>query len=377
MSISPTRYTAINDCAMREVWAANHAPALLPSTPAARLGTAVHKLLEEAGNGRFTSGGDDAIAQRWQELVVAAETTMSENWLERHLVPLSIAIADFEVRRIQALERARHLSGKVQMDDSGYARDPGRLLHGFEVAVSSPDGLVRGRIDEVTVSDSQPVIRDYKSGAIFESRSGEAAVVKQAYETQLWMYASLYAQSTGTWPRRLEVVPVLGASKEVTFDADTCDALVREAREALRLVNERIEATDSPSNLEFALANPKPQACMYCAYRPACLPYRTAARQGLGWPCDIWGSLVEMEQLADGRHLLSLRCADGIVSVRGVASELRHPALRTLGAGDDVAIFSLGKTGSSRMFTETPFTVIYRISAASSGSTEPVEGAVP
>ena len=373
-SISPTRYVALNDCAMREVWAGNHAPVLLPFTPTARLGTAVHTLLEEAGKGSFTSGGDDAIAQRWQELILAAEATMSQNWLERHLVPLSSAIADFEVRRIQALQRARYLNGKVRHTHESGRPLVGGLLHGFEVAVSSPDGLVRGRIDEVTVTDGQPVIRDYKSGAIFETRHGGPAVVKEAYETQLRMYASLYAQTAGTWPDGLEIVPVLGASEDVTFDPETCDALVRQARETLRVVNEMIEGIESPSNLEFALASPKPQACMYCAYRPACQPYRAALREEPGWPCDIWGSLAEIEQLADGRHLLSLRCADGIVSVRGVASEQRHPALRALGAGDGVAIFSLGRTGSSKMFTETPFTVIYRFPPASAGGTGPVDG---
>lgn len=47
--ISPSRFISLRECALREVWTANRQPSLLPTSPVAKLGTAIHKLLELAG----------------------------------------------------------------------------------------------------------------------------------------------------------------------------------------------------------------------------------------------------------------------------------------------------------------------------------------
>ena len=52
-TISPSRFTALQECALREVWAASQTPQLLPSSPSARLGSIIHRLLQEAGEGRL------------------------------------------------------------------------------------------------------------------------------------------------------------------------------------------------------------------------------------------------------------------------------------------------------------------------------------
>src|SRR5262245_19825417 len=80
--ISPSRYEALRQCALREAWAAAGEPPLLPLPPAARLGTAIHQLLEEAGKGQLAPGERGQIERRWEELVAEAETKMRASWLE-------------------------------------------------------------------------------------------------------------------------------------------------------------------------------------------------------------------------------------------------------------------------------------------------------
>lgn len=363
-SISPTRFIGIEQCALREMWSAAGAPHLLPSSPVARVGTVIHHLLEEAGRGSFASGDARAVDRRWRELIAGAERKMADGWLERHFVPLSRSVRDFEVRRIQARERALKLSvamsaARERVAAGGEAQLP---LHGCEVPVSTPDQRVRGRIDEVALGKQGPIIRDYKSGTIFEHASGNEHVLKAAYETQVRMYAALYAATSGRWPARLELVPILGAPETVTFDPDDCSALVEAAREALGAVNEAISAAGSPEAVQERLASPHPDVCTHCVFRPWCRPYRAASVAAGGhWPHDVCGRLKNIVTLAAGRVIIEIGRGDGVIRIRVVGSALRHPALDTLQPGDVVAVYNTRPTGSPTMLAESPFTVVYKV----------------
>jgi hypothetical protein len=53
LRISPSRYSALLACALREILVAARQAPLLPSYPAAHLGMIAHKLLELAFSGRI------------------------------------------------------------------------------------------------------------------------------------------------------------------------------------------------------------------------------------------------------------------------------------------------------------------------------------
>jgi RecB family exonuclease len=361
-SISPTRFASMRNCALREVWAANRAPALLPSSPAARLGTVIHRLLEEAGQATFRQGDSDAIDRRWEELVELAEQAMQSTWLERHIVPLRTSVSDFEVRHIQARERALELAETASHGQKPQAQVANsELPHGCEIPVSTRDGRIRGRIDAIVLSGNEAVIRDYKSGAIFEASAKHAPILKEAYETQLRMYAALYAQTCGRWPARLEVVPIFGPPQPVDLDEATCTALIDRARAALDDVNRAISMSGSGRELQQQLATPGAETCSHCTYRPACSSYQAISERQPPWPNDLWGRLDAITHLADGRLLMAIWCGEQVIRVRGLTAGGRHPALHLLEPDDPVAIFNLRATGSPTMFTESLFTVIYKM----------------
>lgn len=374
---SPTRYVALRQCALREMWGASGAPQLLPSFPAARVGSVIHQLLEDAGQGAFPRRDALAVDQRWQALIAEVEERMLASWLERHFVPLSLSVPDFEVRRIQARERALELSDTVSEtpDRPTGASDGPVPLHGCEVPVSTLDRRVRGRIDAVAPSRDGPVVRDYKSGAIFEPGAVKEHVLKEAYEIQLRMYAALYAVTSGRWPARLEVVPILGTPEPVTFDAESCNALVEAAREALDNVNQAIRLDRSSEAVQERLANPRPEVCAYCTFRPGCLPYRGARVAASGqWPHDVSGRLKGIATLADGSAVMEIDCAAGMIRIRGLSLAGRHPALEILQQGDAVAVYNARPTGSPAMLAESPFTVIYKMPEPFAQSDEAAAG---
>jgi len=360
--VSPSHTTGLATCALREVWAAGRTPSLLPVTPAARLGTVAHRLLEEAGRGLLAGFTQDGIAARWDEILHGAEEAAARSWLDRHLLPLSAAIPDFEVRKLQALSRAHALAEEAA--SSQHAEGTGtRQVSGFEMAVATPDGKAGGRIDAVIPTAEGPVIRDYKSGAIYERGIDQAPAVKAEYVTQLKLYAAIYAAMTGRWPARLEVLPLVGEPEAIPFTPTDCTRLLAEAVELRDAINAIVESDEPTATKMQRLATPAPTACGYCPYRPQCAEYAdAAAAEPTGWPLDVRGKIVEKQLLGNGRMMVSLEAGGTVTRVRGLdASPERHPAIHDSRVGDNLAAFNLRADGSPSSFSEGRFTVIYRI----------------
>lgn len=328
--------------------------------PSGRLGSVIHKLLEDAGRGLFAPPDTRRIEERWGELICSTEEGMMNSELERFFVPLRASVNSYEVRRIQAIMRAQEIAENMTRRATvAKKEDPGNLL-GCEVPVASADGLVRGRIDVVLASRHGPVLRDYKSGSIFEKGTKRLAQLKEAYETQLRIYAGLYFHTTGAWPSKLEVIPLFGPPQEVAFDKEGCHRLVEEARSILRETNEVLEeAKGSPLRLQERLAQPSPKICSFCLFRPACSPYLILPRKEAVWPKDISGSVEKVSRLGNKKFMIMLRNADNVITIRGLTPPPRHQALEELICGDEIAIYSLRRCGSDITFIETPFTTIY------------------
>jgi hypothetical protein len=224
---------------------------------------------------------------------------------------------------------------------------------------------VRGRIDAIVLTTDGPVIRDYKSGVIFEAGQDRRQTLKEAYKTQIRMYAALYAATSGTWPARLEVVPILGNPERVTFTAESSEGLVRAARKAMDEVNNSIQLGGPREAVYERLARPSPDVCITCMYRPGCGPYRRAATaEARSWPRDAWGRLKKQISLAGDRKLIEVDSGDVVVRVRGLTAGGRHPALSALKPGDSVAIFNGRGTGAAGMLAESSMTVLYKVPAA-------------
>ncbi len=86
--VSPSRFFSLKECALREIWSASRQESLLPPSPAAQLGTVIHRLLEAAGKGTLNAGNPADIENIWQKLVERTEQGMLQSWLQRSLAAL-------------------------------------------------------------------------------------------------------------------------------------------------------------------------------------------------------------------------------------------------------------------------------------------------
>lgn len=361
-ALSPSRATGLRACALREVWAAARSPALLPQAPAARLGSVAHSLMEEAGEGRFPAPTAAELGLRWEELVRQADTEASARWLDRHLAHLRTAVPDYEVRKLRAISAAEKLANDVRPHAQALGRDP-RALCGSEVHVMTPQGTAGGRIDAVVAGPDGVVIKDYKSGAIYDASEDGAGVVKDEYATQLRLYAAIYASMTGTWPARLELAPMAGTAVVIPFSPDQCNALLAQFLQLREDINAIVETPDSLPARIARLAAPSPATCSYCPYRPQCRPYReaTSTSPTLLWPLDRIGDLKEITVLGNGRLGVWITTEAEQVWIRGISPNRdRHPALEHARPGDRLGAFSLRPGRPATSFMEGPYTVFYR-----------------
>jgi hypothetical protein len=370
--LSPTSLPPIAACRLRGVWQASGQPPLLPSSPAAHLGTIIHRLFEEAGQGAFSDKTEPSGAEaRWHELVAEKEQAMSAQPLERRFVPLQQHIPKFEVLRIRTLARVAELSAGVQGREAGPAGADG-TPYGPELWVESTDGLIAGKIDRALPGPEGPILQDYKSGAIFSLGHGDQQELKPEYALQLRLYAALYHEQTGEWPSRLQLVPLIGEPRDVSFSAAECVKLLDDARNTLERINEDIARCGNDADaLESLLASPSSEACRYCSYRPACSKYLAldVPRED-PWPADVWGQLAALVRLGNGTLMLELDIrGESLFFVRGLADPVIDEAGLDLASKNiPVGIFNAKRTRSQRAFESGPQTSVVRGEATPVGN---------
>lgn len=365
--ISPSRYTQMIKCRLRGVWQGNYYSVLLPTSPTARLGIVAHKLLQLSAEAKLSTYNHANVESRWNELTQEIEQAMSNNWLERHLVPLQASVPRYEVVKQRALATAAEIAKSNYHLRQRLAPMVQAPVGGAEQRIQTPDGSIAGSIDRVVITDEGAVIQDYKTGDLLDDLDGKVQV-KPEYRTQIMLYAALWAQDTGTWPIRLELLPLTGDPVQVPFEPAECLALIEHARTILRDLNTYIASESARAEIECSrdIASPSPEVCGMCQYRPLCPAYLRADKFGEvdpRWPKDIIGVVNSIDILQNSKLRLSVRSIDNSNKVdvaRGITSSThRHPALSSLRPGDKVGIYNLARPGRDQTYSESLLTTIY------------------
>jgi hypothetical protein len=358
--LSPSRYLALEECRLREVWSSNGAENLLPLHPNARLGIVIHRIFEEAGRGHLGHGGQTLVEKCWNEAVATLEAQMQQSWIERSLLPLAQSINNFEVQRLRTIKKAHEIcSSPVVQKQQPTVAKPG---FGFELRVKTPEGEVGGVIDHAFEIDEQVVLEDYKTGLVLEQNSDGEDVLKSTYVTQLQFYAALYYFTFERWPDRLQVVSTQGPPILIPVNQETSLQLIDDAKAKLRAINDTIlHAVGAGDVVQRTLASPSPDACKKCLFRPNCQPYTTTkvSNPDESWPIDRIGVLKDLRTFANGYASLTLEDGADLCVIRSISPRPRHPALESANSGDRIGCFNLRRTAALNQYQETAYTTIY------------------
>jgi hypothetical protein len=179
----------------------------------------------------------------------------------------------------------------------------------MEERQSAFDGKLKGKAD-VIIRTAQPVIEDYKTGALYDP--DDPSQVKEQYRTQMLLYAVLEHEETGTWPIRATLIPLEGPPVEIDIVPAEAEEAARNALADLARYNEAVDAGGDP----LALASPSAEACLFCPYAIECPAFWSAAAPS--WGADgivaAAGEIRGSQTAQNGRLSISLRVVRGSLS---------------------------------------------------------------
>ena len=300
-------------------------------SPATRLGTVCHKVLEAAARGDLGRADEpewaDRFAQAWtaslgSQLAELAACEGPRPWPSPDRWP-------FYAQRLVATKRvARELSVE--------AADPSFDCFTEDELISS-DGTLRGQPDLIVRAPVHEV-RDYKTGPVAD----EHDVVREDYALQVQLYAVLEHENFGTWPERGLLIPLPGAARVVDVEPVLAEQARTRVRDALTAYNASVEADEIAD-----LGAPSPETCRYCEYAPHCIAFWAAWDDGWadhGLTAAV-GTVEEIRRAMRGGMTIDIAVesglsADGLLSVHGLDATAL-PLLSILSPGDAIALVGL------------------------------------
>ncbi|HHT9144464.1 MAG TPA: PD-(D/E)XK nuclease family protein [Candidatus Wunengus sp. YC61] len=343
--ISPSRYSALRLCALREIRTAGSQPPLLPISPSARLGMTAHKLLELTFSGQLKD--EESMLHCWENEIRNHELEMKNNILEKHLVPLALNTSNYKVKQIMTFNIVRILLREFNIQTKKVRKAE------TELWVQTKDEKIGGKIDSVKYADDGIYIIDYKTGAITNYFSNDNSV-KEEYQEQLKIYAGLYYESHGVWPVKLILIGLDKSEYNIPFNHEECLNLLNDAKSHFDKLNKLI--TSGLDSTDFAA--PSQAACRYCVYRPACKIYWVKRQDMDNWPTDFIGTVKDKKILGNGLFKVVLENKEKRVTIRGLSPE------RNIFLSHNVreAMFcNLGNDTTPGYFKELPMTTGYKL----------------
>lgn len=357
--ISASQFYWLKQCALRNICSKTTDP-LLPTSPKSIAGRITHRMLEEVDNRALDPQDEQAFRERWESEVEKAETEMASSWLSRRFVPLYESVPGLEVLYFQALKRGRDLDKKkLQGTGRGSAR--------AEVWVESSERDVVGRIDRVIDTGSGIILQDYKSGSIFATSDGDSDTnaVKESYAIQMKLYAGLYHDTFSVWPQKLQIIGLNGTDQPVEFSTSESRSLLDEAQDLRSKINRNVSAVQKGVSEPSVLANPTPQGCSFCSYRPGCEAY-WEAREKSGtsndWPVDLRGLVSDQESSMDGSYVLRVEVPgrDSNAILQRIRADMLKGEEQLIREGAYLAAYNLFPR-SDGSYVGTSYTAIYSL----------------
>jgi CRISPR/Cas system-associated exonuclease Cas4 (RecB family) len=312
--------------------------------------------LEAVGKGTLDPNDEEAFRDEWEARVEAEEGEMQSSWLHSRFVPLAESVPLLEVLYHQTKHRAKELHEKKEKSKGmGEART--------EEWVEAPHGGAGGFVDRVIETWEGPILQDYKSGALSPPEREEEDAIKESYKVQMKLYAALYHEKHGRWPRSLQLVALDDTVRTVDYTIEGARELLEEACEMLRDVNQMVSDIRENYASHSTLADPAPEKCQACGYRPGCQAYWGARddSDAESWPTDVRGRVLSRETDSGGRFVLRVSSTPGgdEISLHAILPEMiEEGKAKDLTEGAHVGAYNLYPQ-SENAYKATQHTAIY------------------
>jgi CRISPR/Cas system-associated exonuclease Cas4 (RecB family) len=341
--ISPSQFYSMKNCAYKSLLAeAFDKKPLLPVSPNAYLGTALHKMLELIAKGAVKN--EDDFNRMFDEQVKEVENNLQGQGYD-FFIPLQKNVKDFGMKKILLKKHLRTVSEQPAK--------PSGVKYYSEKWFESKDKFIAGKIDLVIEAGQEVEIIDFKTGAITQDVLDDAgeifSEVKEEYKEQLKLYAYLYFESTSKFPTELNLVDLAKQKFSVPFSQSECNSIFEEAKKLLDTTNASI------STQTFA-ANPTEANCKYCLYRPACSYYLKLIETDYSFN-DVSGLIKNVVKYQNGNVSVFLENGEQKITVTSFPFE-KFDELND-SRNKQISIYNLRKEATEFIYSAKKTTMIY------------------
>ncbi|HET8892542.1 MAG TPA: PD-(D/E)XK nuclease family protein [Gaiellaceae bacterium] len=326
--LSPTSFEILHECKLRFAFGQQPSRHAFGGTPATRLGTVCHNVLDEAVRTGILQLEDwrSRIEQLWDSQL--AEFTRRER------------LSDDPARWPgYQLKRARlfHVAGRIRELLEALPADTELLT---EQPLAAEGGRLYGRPDLIIRSTERHQIIDYKSGGVMDRETNQP---RDAYARQLQLYAFLEHDASGTWPTSAHLFPLQGAPVEIDIEAERCSEVAAQALDELAAYNAVVPLTPE--------ANPTPAHCRWCPHATVCGPFWEACDES--WAPTVLaaaGRVTRVFQTPLGGVTVYFDVDSGSVKEEGLLIKNIDPALHedTLRAVEGGEVAATGLVADDR-----------------------------
>ena len=329
--LTPSGATALLQCKLKVAFGSEPSHGIRAGSPATRLGTICHRVLESAARRRLgpgdAAGWAAAFEAAWGNAVAEQQSELAGLALPRAWPPPE-RWPFYAQRKVATKRVARALSTEVHAEGFAGAAEDEQV---------SANGLIRGMPDLV-VREPMHEVRDYKTGRVAE----EDGAVRADYALQVQLYAVLERDTVGDWPTRGILIPLPGEPALVDVSPAAADEAADATVAALARYNEAAATGDASG-----LGSPSTAACKYCEYAPKCTAFWSAWEASwvdAGLAASA-GTVVDVRRALRGGISVEMDvdrgCSeDGRLTVHELDAETM-PQLLDLAPGDPVVFVGL------------------------------------
>lgn len=341
--ISPSQFYSMKNCAYKSLLAeAFDKKPLLPISPNAYFGTALHKILELIAKNIIKN--EDDFNVEFDNQVKILEDDLQKNGFG-FFVPLKIKLKNFGLKKVQL---KKHLQSKIEKPISLSS-----TKFYSEKWFESQDKLIGGKVDLVIENGNNVEIVDFKTGTIMQDCLDDEgdifSDVKDEYKVQIKLYAYLYFENTNKFPTSLSLIDLAKQKFSVEFSEEECKAVFDEAKKLLKTTNDCV-------NTKSFSANPKEENCKYCLYRPACSFYQVQLKTDFSFN-DVLGEIKDVRKFQNGNVSVFLQNGEKQLTIKNFSSEKYDELNNSL--NKKISIYNLRKEANDFVYSASDTTIIY------------------
>lgn len=316
--IRPSSFFYWEKCPLKSVFSKQFKnQQFFPKHPDTDLGILIHSFLENKKEWKINSIAK--FEEKWEIEITKIDETYKNSQLQKIYFPIKWHAKYFAVKK-HLLQLSLFKESKWDWKNNYKSLTEEWVDDGQDIG---------GNIDRMILNKKGEIIKivDIKTGNIFEIVN-KKKVIKMAYIQQLVLYAYIINKQQNFYPACF-----IEDIKGNTYEIEINDEIVYETYKAAIKLKHKINTSIDEGNVD-SLANPMPDNCSFCGFRPVCKIYKTTLINNFdNKNVDVFGEVIDVR--GNKSYELKIRIEEKVLTLKNISSD------QTIKHGDSIYVYNL------------------------------------